>query len=97
MSEWQFLIGFSTHCFVGKFQYSVPRVNLKYVERRSRFVGDLGRQLDCLVHFNLHNCGVAGRECDGSEIGPGGEVRQGHYDDTSEAYHVNAVEPGTKE
>ena len=87
----------STHCFVGKFQYSVPCVNLEYVERRAGFVSDLGRQLDSLVHFNLQNCGIAGRESDGGNIGPGGEVHKGHNDDTSEAYHVHAVEPGTQE
>lgn len=82
----------STHQTVGKFQFSVPRVDLEYVERRGGVVSDLSRQLDWLVHFNAQNLGVVGREGDGGEIGPDGDVRQSHQDNASNSNHVVAVE-----
>ena len=39
----------------------------------------------------MQDCGVIWRESDGTEIGPGSEVRQGHDDDSNDVYHVVTV------
>ena len=66
-------------------------MDLEYVERRAGFVSDIRRQLDCLVHSDVQNLGIVGREGDGGEIGPGDEVHQSQHEDSSNADHVVAV------
>ena len=78
-----------THLVVGEFQFSVPRVDLEYIERRTGLVRDSSRQLDGLVDFDAQDRRVIGRKSHGGEIrhGTGRNVRKGDQDDCREVNH----------
>ena len=85
-----------THLVVGKFQFSVPRVDLEYIERRTGLVRDSNRQLDGFVDFDAQDRRVVGCKSHGGEIGhgTGRNVHKGDHDqdDCREVNHTAALE-----